>query len=745
MNPAAINREERSKYKRMFDNLSLQNKEETELRENDADFKSLEHLLSQRMLKIDRIQTFTYVSLSKRMADHSYFRCCVCDETFEVGQGLNKHREKSSCWGRHEQLIEFKQKLYACRICDRVYKDYKFMIIHIVTELLANGYTVPNENLDLSQCITILYIEQLCSEDVDTTMRTIKDLLSGTSQTNDQFLEDIENLEHKLDAEMYGDDSNDCPPELVIDLDAPGEADEVRVENHFMVNASMNEFRANQKFMAVPKNNVMVKNKVRKKSKSPPQSLLLAKGPSTKKVQKNDQDIVIENIIFEKDDEDEAPLSSVENTKSRLNSARGTLSNVLKLNHARGSLSNALSGVEPNKNEPKSRGSKTVALLSKLSSQETLEEALVAKEVITDLDTSRDPLPPMKAIKKEPIETDDEFIIDEDNAHKAVEAVSLEIELNVVDHDDSPSPPLTKNKFNLTGILPKKQSGTHSTPPNSSTKKPKLEKLKKSSEKKEGSYIRGPYKTYKGVPRNPKPTEEPNILKNDEGKSKNLPPPIARSLSGRKRTPKRKFAIDESLDPDNIPSDDDGTNVSVNWNGENSENSLMRSYSSDEPLIQEPSTHRIKSEPRVRVKSETREPRVRMKSETRVMPDFDNSMDLDETADTSHNDTNDTTVDQINEDNLEETPKERRARKREESALFSGLSKIVKLPRKSKADIMIRAKEQIEKLTEVSSELQRQLHMEMSRNQQLKNELERCQQPPIKLKIQHGKSVLPDD
>ena len=77
--------------------------------------------------------------------------------------------------------------------------------------------------------------------------------------------------------------------------------------------------------------------------------------------------------------------------------------------------------------------------------------------------------------------------------------------------------------------------------------------------------------------------------------------------------------------------------------------------------------------------------------------------------------------------------------------LFSGLSKIVKLPRKSKADIMIRAKEQIEKLTEVSSELQRQLHMEMSRNQQLKNELERCQQPPIKLKIQHGKSVLPDD
>ena len=176
---------------------------------------------------------------------------------------------------------------------------------------------------------------------------------------------------------MYGDDSNDYPPELVIDLDNPGESDEVRVENHFMVNASMNEFRANQKFMAVPKNNVqMVKNKIRKKSKSPPQqSLLLAKGPSMKKVQKNDQDIVIENVFFEKDDEDETPLSSVENTNSRLNSARGTLSNVLKLNQARGSLSNALTGAETsNKNqESKSRaGSKTVALLSKLSSQETL-------------------------------------------------------------------------------------------------------------------------------------------------------------------------------------------------------------------------------------------------------------------------------------------------------------------------------------------------------------------------------------
>ena len=129
------------------------------------------------------------------------------------------------------------------------------------------------------------------------------------------------------------------------------------------------------------------------------------------------------------------------------------------------------------------------------------------------------------------------------------------------------------------------------------------------------------------------------------------------------------------------------------------------------------------------------------------MPNFDDWV-TETPPDTYNADNNDyttTIVDSIDENNLNETPQQRRARKREESELFSSLSKIVKLPRKSKADIMDRAKEQIEKLTNVSAELQKGLHMEMSRNQRLKNELERCQQPPIKLKIQHGKSVLPDD
>ena len=79
-----LNPKERPRFIQMFENLSQQYEEEKELEENTSEFKSLEHTLSQRMLKIDKIQTFTYISLSKRMADHSYFHCCVCIETFGI-------------------------------------------------------------------------------------------------------------------------------------------------------------------------------------------------------------------------------------------------------------------------------------------------------------------------------------------------------------------------------------------------------------------------------------------------------------------------------------------------------------------------------------------------------------------------------------------------------------------------------------------------------------------------------------
>ena len=91
-------------------------------------------------------------------------------------------------------------------------------------------------------------------------------------------------------------------------------------------------------------------------------------------------------------------------------------------------------------------------------------------------------------------------------------------------------------------------------------------------------------------------------------------------------------------------------------NGESSDYS--RRYSSDEPLTQEPPMYEENT------KNDSIEPKN----------------------------------DAVLEDDPDETPQQRRARKQEESELFSQLSKIVKLPRKSKDQILARAKEQIDKL-----------------------------------------------
>ena len=144
-------------------------------------------------------------------------------------------------------------------------------------------------------------------------------------------------------------------------------------------------------------------------------------------------------------------------------------------------------------------------------------------------------------------------------------------------------------------------------------------------------------------------------------------------------------------------------------NGESSDYDYSRRYSSDaEPLIQEQS----------------------QETNFEISPEKTRQI-------TTVKDNND-------EDVINETPQQRRIRLHEESELFSQLSKIVKLPRKSKTDILARAKAQIETLNAISADLQKGLHMEMSKNQQLKKELEKCKQPPIKLKIQHGKSILQD-
>ena len=92
-------------------------------------------------------------------------------------------------------------------------------------------------------------------------------------------------------------------------------------------------------------------------------------------------------------------------------------------------------------------------------------------------------------------------------------------------------------------------------------------------------------------------------------------------------------------------------------NGESSDYS--RRYSSDEPLTQEPPMYEENA-----------------KNSSSIEPKND----------------------AVLEDDPDETPQQRRARKQEESELFSQLSKIVKLPRKSKDQILARAKEQIDKL-----------------------------------------------
>ena len=87
-----LNRREKSRYNLMYQNLLRQFSELKELAQEDKEFGTLANIVNQRQLKIDKIQTFTYISLSKRLADHSYFHCCICDETFTSAQQLLQHR-----------------------------------------------------------------------------------------------------------------------------------------------------------------------------------------------------------------------------------------------------------------------------------------------------------------------------------------------------------------------------------------------------------------------------------------------------------------------------------------------------------------------------------------------------------------------------------------------------------------------------------------------------------------------------
>lgn len=156
---------------------------------------------------------------------------------------------------------------------------------------------------------------------------------------------------------------------------------------------------------------------------------------------------------------------------------------------------------------------------------------------------------------------------------------------------------------------------------------------------------------------------------------RNLPPP--REESKRKRTPKRKFDIEASLNPDELPSDEE----KYSWSGNE-----RRGSGDHEPLVQEPIVQIIEGE----------------------------------------------TTDEIDE----------QINAAEETELFYQLSSVVQMKSKDHVSILGNAKQQIDELNDTSAQLQRALHMEMARNVKLKKELDERKKPPIKLKIQHGKSIL---
>ena len=160
-----------------------------------------------------------------------------------------------------------------------------------------------------------------------------------------------------------------------------------------------------------------------------------------------------------------------------------------------------------------------------------------------------------------------------------------------------------------------------------------------------------------------------------------MPPP--REESKRKRTPKRKFAIEETIDPADVSSDDE-------------KDTEERRYSLDE-------------------KSFVQEPIVQPMIPNKPL----------ETSESKEN---------------------QKVRIKQENELIDKLGTVVKSPEEKNKSILAKAKVEIDRLNKISAELQRALHMEKARNQQLKKQLENeekaMQPPPIKMKIQHGKALL---
>ena len=231
---------DRDRIKYMFDLLRQQSQDIKVLHQDiSREISDLSHTLNQKILKIDRIISFSYMSLSKRLPDHSYYHCAVCNDTFHKSADLIRHKVQDSCWSQYEDLVELKQKLFLCRMCDTLFMDYKQALVHIVTELLIHGFTIPSYNLDLSQCITIIYIEQLHTRNIPNTLSRMKRLLSGVE---DPIFDEIDKLEAQIDNEELESHSNVLQQQQqVVGLDASG------ATKSPVLNVSINEFRSKQK------------------------------------------------------------------------------------------------------------------------------------------------------------------------------------------------------------------------------------------------------------------------------------------------------------------------------------------------------------------------------------------------------------------------------------------------------------------------------------------------------------------
>ncbi len=60
------------------------------------------------------------------------------------------------------------------------FECFSAMIAHILCDFLSNGFTIPTFNLDLSACITIIYVEQLFAPNLSETMSFINVSTSGS-------------------------------------------------------------------------------------------------------------------------------------------------------------------------------------------------------------------------------------------------------------------------------------------------------------------------------------------------------------------------------------------------------------------------------------------------------------------------------------------------------------------------------------------------------------------------------------